>query len=130
MNQGLQSFFQSYYLPEKFNYDKRRAHLSSLILAGQITREQALIEMEQSVYTTNELCEDREYICKKLDISVDEFDKLMNAPKRLYSDFPSDNKLRLLLYKIKRLISKKRFSVKVSGELFADICDLLTWINE
>ncbi len=35
-------FFQAYILPTKFGYDKRRAHLSSLILAGQIITKRGL----------------------------------------------------------------------------------------
>jgi len=43
-------FFQSYYLPEKFGFDKRKAHLSSMIVAKQITREEALIELEKPLF--------------------------------------------------------------------------------
>ena len=64
-------FFQSYYLPKKFGYDKKRAHLSSLIVSGEITRNEAIKEMEDdSVYTEDEMLQDRDYILKKLDISL------------------------------------------------------------
>ena len=39
-------FFQAYMLPRKFNIDKRRAHLSTLICSGQVTREEALAELQ------------------------------------------------------------------------------------
>jgi N-acetyl sugar amidotransferase len=51
----LTRFFQGYYLPTKFNIDKRKAHLSSLILSGQITREEALEELEKPAYTSKQL---------------------------------------------------------------------------
>src|SRR5262249_9042258 len=39
-------FYQAHYLPQKFGYDKRKAHLSSLIAAGQTTRDAALLELQ------------------------------------------------------------------------------------
>src|SRR5665648_29281 len=55
-------FFQSYYLPLKFNYDKRRAHLSSLIISGQITRAEALKRMKEDLYSDIEIRYDLEYV--------------------------------------------------------------------
>lgn len=40
-------WFQNYYLFEKFGFDKRKAHLSSLIMSGQMTREQAFVELDK-----------------------------------------------------------------------------------
>jgi len=72
-------FFQGYYLPTRFGYDKRKAHLSSLIVAGEITRDQALKEMEKPIYPANELDEDRNYIIKKLGLGEGEFEKLLHV---------------------------------------------------
>ncbi|HRJ76743.1 MAG TPA: N-acetyl sugar amidotransferase, partial [Anaerolineales bacterium] len=58
-------FYQGYILPEKFGYDKRRCHLSSLICSGEITREQALKELEKPTYSPIMQEEDREYVVKK-----------------------------------------------------------------
>ena len=82
-------FFQSYYLPSKFGYDKRKAHLSSMIVAGEITRAEALVELEKPLYTENELAEDKTFIAKKLGLSVAELDDLVAAPPRHYSEFPN-----------------------------------------
>jgi DUF971 family protein len=82
-------FFQSYILPRKFNYDKRRAHLSTLICSGQLNRDDALLEM------ANESCEpammdsDRRYVIKKLGITDGTFDEIMNAPRKRFQDYPS-----------------------------------------
>ncbi|MGZ6206012.1 MAG: N-acetyl sugar amidotransferase [Syntrophales bacterium] len=93
-------FFQAYYLPVKFGYDKRRAHLSSLIVSGQITREEALRELEQPTYTSDRLQEDKEFIAKKLGLSTEEFDRVLAQPGRMYSDFPTEE----WMYKIKDVI--------------------------
>lgn len=41
-------WFQNFYLYEKFGIDKRKAHLSSLINSGQITRDEAMVELEKN----------------------------------------------------------------------------------
>jgi N-acetyl sugar amidotransferase len=82
-------FFQNYYLPTKFGYDKRRPHLSSLIVSGQLTRDEAMVELEKPLYDRHELEADIEYFCKKLQISRHEFNELMEAPVHHYSDFPN-----------------------------------------
>lgn len=81
-------FFQGYYLPYKFGYDKRKAHLASLVVAGQMTREQALKELEKPLYTGNMLAEDKAFVSKKLGISEEELEKLIHEPCRHYSEFP------------------------------------------
>lgn len=100
-------FFQSYYLPQKFGYDKKRAHLSSLIVGGEMTREQALAEMnDDSAYTMEERLEDREYICSKLDITDDEWEKIMNSPNKSEKDYKTNEKILSVLRRIKHKILK------------------------
>lgn len=82
-------FYQNYILPEKFGYDKRKMHLSSMIVSGQISREEALKELEKSVYTDEEAARDRKYFCEKMQISEEEFEELMNAPKHTFWDYPN-----------------------------------------
>lgn len=84
-------FYQSYILPHKFGIDKRRAHLSSLIISGQISRETALQEMSKEIYSKEKIDEDRDYVIKKLDLSEDEFEGLMELPNKNYSDYPIIN---------------------------------------
>jgi N-acetyl sugar amidotransferase len=84
-------FFQAYYLPKKFGFDKRRAHLSSLIVSGQMTRENALREMEEPPSPPEKFKEDKEYVAKKLGITVEEFERILNTPIRSYKDFPSND---------------------------------------
>jgi N-acetyl sugar amidotransferase len=86
-------FFQNYFLVERFGYDKRKPHLSSMILSGQMTREEALQELAKPLYDKRQLEEDKAYICKKLDLTETEFEEMLNAPKREATDFPSHARL-------------------------------------
>lgn len=79
--------FQNYYLPERFGYDKRRPHLSSLIVSGQMTREEAIAELEKPLYEPEELERDINYFCKKLRISRAEFDQYLKQPLRTHEDY-------------------------------------------
>ena len=82
-------FFQAYILPNKFGFDKRRIHLSALIASGQITRQQAMVEMEKELYPEAELKEDKIYVLKKLGLSDTEFENIMNLPIKTFWDYPS-----------------------------------------
>ncbi len=100
-------FFQSYYTPRKFNYDKRRAHLSSLIVNGEISREDALKEMENpNAYPEEEMIADRDYILRKLNISLEEWNNIMDAPCKTTKDYRNNEKQRERLRKIKHLFMK------------------------
>lgn len=81
-------FFQSYILPRKFNIDKRRAHLSALIVSGQITRAQALAEVGRS-FSEEALQEDRQYVIKKLALTEEQFEAIMRQPPRSYWEYPT-----------------------------------------
>lgn len=83
-------FFQGYILPRKFGYDKRRAHLSTLICAGDMSREEALAEMEQDPYSGNDLQADMEEVLEKLGLSPSDFRRVMETPPRRHQDYPSN----------------------------------------
>ncbi len=83
-------FFQSYYQPVKFGFDKRKAHISSLIVSNQMSREEGLAELEKPLYLEHELKEDIEFVVKKLDFTMDEFDQLMKLPNKFYDDYPNE----------------------------------------
>lgn len=83
-------FYQAYILPKKFGFDKRRAHLSNQILAGRITRAEALVEIAKSPYASKELeADDRTYAIKKLGLTEDEFEQIMRAAPKRYEDYPN-----------------------------------------
>jgi len=90
-------FFQNYYLPTRFGYDKRRPHFSSMIVSGQMTREEARAGLAERLYDPTDLDSDIHYFCKKLRISRAEFGDLMAAPIHHYSEFPNwDRRYRFL----------------------------------
>lgn len=84
-------FFQAYIVPKKFGYDKRRAHLSSLICAGQLSRLEALKELKEDPYDKTLLAEDKIYVMKKLGLSTEQFEEIMSLRKKSYRDFPSNH---------------------------------------
>ncbi|WP_233500474.1 N-acetyl sugar amidotransferase [Bordetella bronchiseptica] len=107
-------FFQNYYLPTKFGYDKRRPHLASLVVSGQMTREEALRALEEPLYDPQELAEDIGYFCKKLQIDRAEFDQIMAAPIHHYTDFANWDGAYRRLKKVQGVVEKirgKRMSV-------------------
>ena len=75
-------FYEGYWLPTKFGYDKRRAHFSSLVLTGQMTREEALDRIAQRAYDKETIEQDFEYVASKLDLGVAELRDLMKGPNR------------------------------------------------
>lgn len=97
-------FYQTYILPKKFNIDKRKAHYSSLILSGQITREEALKKIQED-YDDEKLQEAKAFVLKKLNLSEEEFDSIMETPAKKHEEYPSFVALQTRLGKIKnRLI--------------------------
>lgn len=99
-------FFQGYYLPAKFGYDKRRAHLSTMICSGQISREEALREMEKPVYPPDLLRADMQFVMKKFGWNQDQFDSIVKAPLRVASEYPSHYFLFHTLRRFKNVFRK------------------------
>ncbi len=100
-------FFQAYYLPKKFGYDKRRAHLSSLVISGSLSREKALIEFKKEHYPQILAKEDLEYVAKKLDITPDEFRNLIEQENKDYTDYQNNENLFKFGFRIRDMIKKK-----------------------
>ncbi len=86
-------FFQGYILPRKFDIDKRKAHLSTLICSGQMTRDAALQEMKENQYIDRLQQEDREYVIKKLGVTEEEFEHIMALPAKTHRDYPNSEHL-------------------------------------
>ncbi|ABC64755.1 N-acetyl sugar amidotransferase [Erythrobacter litoralis] len=83
-------FFQEYYLPEKFGFDKRRAHFSSMIASDTMTREEALVELERDMYDPVEKMIDIEYCSRKLGFSAEEWAEVMATPPAHATDYPNN----------------------------------------
>ena len=93
-------------MPKKFNIDKRRPHLSSQILSKSLTRDEALRELQKPLYDEIELSQDKAYIAKKLEISVDELDRLTYFKGLHYSEYANWDTRYKLMRKVKKLVQK------------------------
>lgn len=80
-------FYEDYWLPRRFGFHKRRAHFSSLIMTGQMTREAALERLSKPEMDEHFLKQEFEYVAHKLDMTVDELQQLFEAPKKTYRDY-------------------------------------------
>ena len=94
-------FVQTYVLPERFGFDKRRSHYSSVICSNQMTREEALMKLQKKPLNQEEINELRGIVCEKLKISEEKLDEFMSLPLKYYDDYPNmNNKLWVFLKKI------------------------------
>jgi N-acetyl sugar amidotransferase len=98
-------FFQSYYLPKKFNIDKRKTELSALVRSGQVSREEAIKELSDSEYEHE--TKTVSYAINKLGLSEREFDEIMKQPVRSHDDYPT-------WLPVIRLL---RFPIKIAAKL-------------
>lgn len=80
-------FYEDYWLPRRFGFHKRRAHFSSLIMTGQMTREAALQRLASPEMDEHFLKQEFEYVAHKLDMTVDELQQIFEAPKKTYRDY-------------------------------------------
>lgn len=97
-------FIIGYWLPRKFNIDKRKVTYSAQIRSKQITREYALNQVNQPPYDLAKMEEDKELLCKKLGISMEEFQVLIDAPNKSFRNYPSYYPLYLKTKKIARFV--------------------------
>ena len=86
----LTAFVQLYWLPKKFKVDKRTSHLSSMIVSGQITREEALKELAEPLYDEQMMQDYIRIIKDRLSISDSEFEDIMNAPTHSHKEYASE----------------------------------------
>ncbi len=110
--------FQEYILPTKFGFDKRKAHFSSLIAAGQMTRDEAIKCLSEPLYSDEQSVQkDIVDLCNKFEITQTEFEEIMALPVKSINDYPNDSKLlrnkllnpiRLIKRKLTHLLKRKR----------------------
>lgn len=91
LENDLTKFIQLYWFPKKFGVDKRRSHLSSMIASGQMTREEALTEIQKPAYDEAEMEKTIDMILKNLDLTRDEFNEIMASPTHQHTDFKTSN---------------------------------------
>ncbi len=99
-------FYQGYILPRKFGVDKRKLHLSTLIISGQMTRDEALAILEESPYTDeDQMRADYAFVLKKLGFTEDEFKEYLSTPETPHSRYGSERWLWDGLNKIRKAIT-------------------------
>ena len=86
-------FYQEYLLPKKFGVEKKKAHLSTLIHTGEISREEAIEQYHSSAVPEHEQQAIRSYVLKKLGFSEDEFQTIMNAEPIAHETFEQEGSL-------------------------------------
>jgi N-acetyl sugar amidotransferase len=99
-------FYQELYLPRKFGFDKRRLHLSSLIVSGQLTRDAALEELAQPIASPDQARRDLKFVAKKLGLSVDELNRMIDSPAVNHLAYPNQMALHRHLTSLKGLLRR------------------------
>jgi hypothetical protein len=101
-------FYEGYWLPQRFGFDTRRVQYSSLILTGQITRDEALEKMKKPAYNPETIDEEFKYIATKLGISVEELRSYFTMPKKFYWDYKNQLSMFKIGAKILKFIGVER----------------------
>lgn len=86
----LTKFLEGWWLPTRFGYDIRKAQLSSLVITGQMTREEALEILSQPPLTEEESKELFTEVAKRLQISEEELMSYHQLPK-VYKKYRNNN---------------------------------------
>ena len=101
-------FYEGYWLPVKFGYDTRRVQFSSLILTGQMNRDEALEALKYPAYDLDTIEDDFRYIAAKLNITEDELRSYLRAPNKSYMDYKNREWMFVLGAKILRALKIER----------------------
>lgn len=83
-------FFEGYYLPHKFGFDTRKNVYSTQILAGTMSKEEAIEALKTNPYDPDLMEQDKEYIARKLGITVREFEKIIEGRNKTPMDYKND----------------------------------------
>lgn len=86
-------FYEGYWLPNKFGYDTRKVQFSSLILTGQMTRDEALQELSKPAMTEEQVKQEFEFVSNKLGITVDQLQTYFDQPNKTYRDYKSQQSI-------------------------------------
>lgn len=101
-------FYEDYWLPRKFGFEKRRAHFSSLILTGQMTRDEALDRISRPELSEDFLEKEFEYVAHKLDFTTDELREIFNGKNKTFHDYKNKRSLIGLGAKVMRVMGLEK----------------------
>lgn len=89
-------FYEDFWLPRKFGYEKRKAHFSSLILTGQMTREEALERVSKPELSEDFLMKEFEYVANKLDLTKEQLQEIFEGENKTYKNY--NNKMSIIKF--------------------------------
>ena len=101
-------FYESYWLPERFGFDVRKVQYSSLILTGQMTRDEALEALLKPSYEAKEIEREAVFIANKLEITVEELNSYLTLPKKTYRDYKNQEDVYAVGSKLLRAMGIER----------------------
>lgn len=104
-------FYEGYWLPKKFGFDTRKVQYSSLIVTGQMTRQEALEKLKTPALDDTTVRQEFEYVANKLEISTAELQGYLDAPNKTYRDYKSQEALYMLGAKV-----MKAFGLELGGK--------------
>jgi N-acetyl sugar amidotransferase len=102
-------FYQGYILPNKFGIDKRRLHLSTLVVTGQMSRSDALSLLESSPYPdVMQMLQDREFVIKKLGFTEETFESYISTPEISHESYGTEKSRWDFLKRVHQLLGLKK----------------------
>lgn len=101
-------FFESFWTPKKFGYDKRRAYFSSEILTGQMTRDEALDRISLPQLDEETMAHEFEYVASKLGWTTEEFQEIFEGKNKTFKDYKNNLFLITLGARISNLLGLER----------------------
>lgn len=107
LENDLTRFIQQFWFYNKFGVDKRTSHLSSMIVSGQITREDAIKEYSHPLYETEDMERVIDRILFSLEMTSSEFNEIKNNPTKQHADYPTSFYLKIkpFISKIKKILT-------------------------
>jgi N-acetyl sugar amidotransferase len=104
-------FYEGWWLPIKFGFDTRKVQYSSLIVTGQMTRDDALKQLEAPALDDTTVRQEFEYVANKLEISIEELQSYLEAPNKTYHDYKSQEAIYIFGAKV-----MKAFGLEIGGK--------------
>lgn len=87
-------FYQGFLLPRKFGVDKRRLHLSTFVMNGEMTRDEALNTLDGLPYESEKLLRsDTAYFLKKMGWTREKLDDYLARPEKPHDAYPTERPL-------------------------------------
>lgn len=105
-------FYEGYWLPKKFGFDTRKVQFSSLILTGQMTRQEALEKLSTPPYDAKTIKMDFEYIAKKLKITTDELQGYLDSPNKSFRDYRSQERIFIMGNRVMNLLGSEKRTIR------------------